>query len=123
LLHPSSNIYPGTKSTGHHTIISIPALLLSREGCLIGSSEQEDDMERGLLAPLSPNEENALRRVAHGISKPKHLRDSSVERLKMLALVEEQNGRIRLTQLGAQRCADGTTGAKRTGDKNPGATA
>jgi hypothetical protein len=59
-----------------------------------------------LLAPLSPNEENALRRVAHGISKRKHLRDSSVERLKMLALVEEQNGRIRLTELGAQRFAD-----------------
>lgn len=74
----------------------------------------EDDMERGLLAPLSPNEEKALRRVAHGISKPKHLRDSSVERLKMLALVEEQNGRIHLTQLGAQRFA---------GAKTPDATA
>jgi hypothetical protein len=63
-------------------------------------------MERGLLAPLSPNEENALRRVAHGNSKPKHLRDSSVQRLKRLGLVEEQNSRIRLTQLGAQRFAD-----------------
>jgi hypothetical protein len=64
-------------------------------------------MERGLLAPLSPNEEKALRRVAHGISKPKHLRDASVERLKLLALVEELDGRIRLTELGAQRFADG----------------
>lgn len=70
-------------------------------------------MERGLLAPLSANEENALRRVAHGISKPKHLRDSSVERLKRLALVEEQNGRIRLTALGAQRFAEATKGGKR----------
>jgi fructose 1,6-bisphosphatase len=42
-------------------------------------------MERGLLAPLSPNEESALRRVAHRISKPKHLRGASVERLKLLA--------------------------------------
>lgn len=69
--------------------------------------EQEDDMERGLIAPLSPNEEKALRRVAHGISKPKHLRDVAIARLKRLSLVEEQNGRIRLTDLGVQRFADG----------------
>jgi hypothetical protein len=56
-------------------------------------------MERGLLAPLSPNELTALRRVANGITKPKHLRSSSVERLKRLALVEESDGRIRLTAL------------------------
>jgi hypothetical protein len=61
-------------------------------------------MERGLLAPLSPNEATALRRVANGITKPKHLRSSSVERLKQLALVEESDGRIRLTALGQQRC-------------------
>lgn len=64
-------------------------------------------MERGLLAPLSPNEEKALRRVANGIAKPKHLRDSSIARLKRLSLVEEQDGRIRLTDLGAQRFASG----------------
>jgi hypothetical protein len=62
-------------------------------------------MERGLLAPLSPSEENALRRVANGISKPKHLRATSVARLKRLALVEERDGRILLTPLGVQRCA------------------
>lgn len=61
-------------------------------------------MERGLLAPLSPNEQTALRRVASGISKPKHLRPASVARLKLLALVEEREGRIRLTMLGAARC-------------------
>ena len=61
-------------------------------------------MERGLLAPLSPNEQTALRRVASGISKPKHLSAVSVARLKMLALVEEREGRIRLTELGATRC-------------------
>lgn len=63
-------------------------------------------MERGLRAPLSPNEEQALRRIAHGISRPKHLRDASITRLKRLALVEEQDGRIRLTELGVQRFAD-----------------
>ena len=61
-------------------------------------------MERGLLAPLSPNEQTALRRVANGISKPKHLRSTSLQRLKMLALVEEHEGRVRLTSLGQQRC-------------------
>ena len=61
-------------------------------------------MQRGLLAPLSPNEQTALRRVARGISKPKHSRATSVERLKQQALVEEREGRIRLTELGQQRC-------------------
>ena len=61
-------------------------------------------MERGLLAPLSPNEQTALRRVANGISKPKHLRATSVDRLKRLALVEEHEGRVQLTPLGTRRC-------------------
>lgn len=61
-------------------------------------------MQRGLLAPLSPNEQTALGRVASGITKPKDLRATSVERLKRLALVEEHEGRIRLTALGEQRC-------------------
>ncbi len=61
-------------------------------------------MERGLLAPLSPNEQTALRRVANGISKAKHLRTTSLLRLKRLALVEEREGRIKLTALGEQRC-------------------
>ena len=68
-------------------------------------------MERGLIAPLSPNEEKALRRVAHGISKPKHLREVAIVRLKRLSLVEEQDGRIRLTDLGARRFAGDKTAA------------
>jgi len=66
--------------------------------------ELEVPMKRGLLAPLSPNEQTALGRVASGITKPNDLRATSVERLKRLALVEEHDGRIRLTALGAQRC-------------------
>jgi hypothetical protein len=99
-------------SVGNLPIFIFAALFASREGCLIASSEKEVDMERGLLASLSPIEESALRRVAHGISKPKHLRGASVERLKRLALVEEQEGRIRLTPLGAQR----VLGAKRVAE-------
>ena len=74
-------------------------------------------MERGLLAPLSPNEEKALRRVAHGISKPQHLRDASIMRLKRLSLVEEQDGRIRLTDLGMQRFAGGQAAPPAAGGK------
>jgi hypothetical protein len=66
--------------------------------------ELEVSMERGLIVPLSPNEQTALRRVANGISKPKHLRAASVARLKLLALVEERDGLIWLTPLGATRC-------------------
>ena len=77
-------------------------------------------MERGLLAPLSPNEEKALRRVAHGISKPKHLRDAPIARLKQLALVEEQDGRIRLTELGVQGLP--TAGRSRPRPEPPPAT-
>jgi hypothetical protein len=78
-------------------------------------------MERGLLAPLSPNEQTALRRVANGISKAKHLRATSLQRLKHLALVEEREGRIKLTALGEQRCLadrmtpDGAASGKMTG--------
>jgi hypothetical protein len=68
-------------------------------------------MQRGLIAPLSPNEQTALRRVASGITKPKHLRATSVDRLKRLALVEEHEGRIRLTALGEQRCLADMPGA------------
>jgi hypothetical protein len=82
------------------------------------SREQEVPMERGLLAPLSPNEQTALRRVANGISKPKHLRSTSLQRLKMLALVEEHEGRIRLTALGQQRCR-----AEKPADTMPSASA
>jgi hypothetical protein len=85
---------------------------------LIVSREQEVLVERGLLAPLSPNEQTALRRVANGISKPKHLRSTSLQRLKTLALVEERDGRIRLTALGEQRCL-----AERPADAMPSATA
>ena len=71
-------------------------------------------MERGLLAPLSLHEESALRRVANGISKTKHLRAGTLARLKLLALVEEQDGRVKLTALGAKRCLDESPAAQRS---------
>jgi hypothetical protein len=60
-------------------------------------------MERGLIAPLSPHEEVTLRRIALGISKAKHLPARNVAYLLRLFLVEENHGRLRLTDIGHQR--------------------
>ena len=60
-------------------------------------------VERGLLAPLSPHEEIALRRVAHGIVDPKTLQASHILRLKSLALIKDSKGTLRVTPLGQRR--------------------
>lgn len=50
--------------------------------------------DRGLLAPLSPNEEVTRRRVAIGIATPARLSERD---LKALSLIEEHGGGLRLT--------------------------
>jgi hypothetical protein len=60
---------------------------------------------RGILAPLSPHEEITLRRVALGFGLRDHLPEQHIRRLEQLALVEEANGTLRLTELGLQRYA------------------
>lgn len=60
---------------------------------------------RGILAPLSPNEEITLRRVALGFGARQRLPEPHVERLINLELVEEVDGALRLTELGLQRYA------------------
>ena len=60
---------------------------------------------RGILAPLSPNEEITLRREALGFGRRDHLPLQHIQRLVQLALVEEANGALRLTELGLQRYA------------------
>jgi hypothetical protein len=60
---------------------------------------------RGILAPLSPHEEITLRRVALGFGRRDHLPDQHIRRLEQLALIEEANGVLRLTELGLQRYA------------------
>ena len=61
---------------------------------------------RGILAPLSPNEEITLRRVALGFGAPERLAPRHVQRLQQLALIEASDGGLRLTELGLQRYAD-----------------
>jgi hypothetical protein len=60
-------------------------------------------MSRSLDAPLSPNEEVTLRRVALGISPMKDLAPRDLMRLKSLSLVEVDAGVARLTDFGRQR--------------------
>ena len=60
-------------------------------------------MTRSLNAPLSPNEEITLRRVALGMSNPDHLSKRDIERLVHLMLVVVMRGRPELTPLGRQR--------------------
>jgi hypothetical protein len=110
-LHGRGNYFPRPGFSKHsqtlcasrHSLFILIFLQRRRQRALMSPREQEVPMERGLLAPLSPNEQTALRRVANGISQPNHLRSTSVERLKRLALVEETEGRIQLTELGQQR--------------------
>ena len=60
---------------------------------------------RGITAPLSPHEEITLRRVALGFGAPARLEARHVQRLVQLALIEEADGGMRLTELGLQRYA------------------
>jgi len=58
---------------------------------------------KGMLAPLSPHEETALRKIAVGSDDP--LDPAHVRRLHQLGLVENDGGTWRLTALGARRHA------------------
>ena len=62
-------------------------------------------MDRGLIAPLSPNEEVTLRRVAYGGVVAKTLQPSHLTRLKRLALIEHRDGTLRITAMGQRRLA------------------
>ena len=60
-------------------------------------------MERGTLAPLSPNEAGTLRRIATAASPRAMLRARDVERLLKLLLVRDIDGRLDLTVIGRER--------------------
>jgi hypothetical protein len=58
---------------------------------------------RGLLAPLSPNEELTLRRVASGSFDGLELGQRDVGRLQQLGLIEIEDHTLHLTRLGQER--------------------
>jgi hypothetical protein len=65
-------------------------------------------MERGLLVELSPHEGTALQRIAQGMVDTSDLQGHHIVRLKALALIEETEQGVRLTELGVWNsdCAD-----------------
>ncbi|SEP24123.1 hypothetical protein SAMN02990966_04630 [Rhodospirillales bacterium URHD0017] len=69
-------------------------------------------MERGLLAPLSPNEELALRRISPGSTV---VPDVYCKRLVTLALIEQDLVGMRLTELGKKRLVGLSEGKKHKG--------
>lgn len=60
-------------------------------------------MLRGQAAPLSPNEEVTLRRIALGVVPPSELRPRAVARLEALALVKREGDKLVLTSVGKSR--------------------
>jgi hypothetical protein len=60
-------------------------------------------MERGLLAPLSPNEERTLRHVATGQWRLALLAERHIRRLAQLDLIHGVDGEVRLTEIGRKR--------------------
>jgi hypothetical protein len=60
-------------------------------------------MTRERLAPLSPNEETTLRRVALGVTKAATLSKADLARLKTFGLVEDAGGELALTSAGRER--------------------
>jgi hypothetical protein len=60
-------------------------------------------MERGLRAPFSPHEGATFRRIALGISEAKLFPARDVAYLIRLRLVDDKEGRLKLTALGRER--------------------
>jgi hypothetical protein len=62
-------------------------------------------MKKGLLAPLSPNEELALRRIAHGIAGLREINRLEIKRLAALNLIASDGITVSMTALGQERLA------------------
>jgi hypothetical protein len=60
-------------------------------------------MDRGLRVPLSPREETALKRVTQGGLQHHDLARECRRRLKRLALIQEIDGKLALTEIGRAR--------------------
>jgi hypothetical protein len=60
-------------------------------------------MNRGLLAPLSPNEELALRRIAYGNARLRDTDRREVKHLMALNLIVSDEITVSITKLGLER--------------------
>jgi len=78
-------------------------------------------MERGLKAPFSPHEEATFRRIALGLCEANLLPARDVAYLIRLRLVEEKEGRLRVTALGCKRYQGLPNDAAMVSDKDEAA--
>ncbi len=62
-------------------------------------------MKRSVIIPLSRQEEETIRLISQGIGTPKHLRSHDIDQLSKLRLIEHQDGKVTLSELGQVRVA------------------
>jgi RNase P/RNase MRP subunit POP5 len=57
-------------------------------------------MKHSVIIPLSRQEEDTLRLIAHGISSTRHLRPDDLDQLAKLRLIDRLGGKVALSELG-----------------------
>jgi len=62
-------------------------------------------MKHSVIIPLSRQEEDTLRLIAHGISNTRHLRPDDLDQLARLQLIDRLAGKVTLSELGQARLA------------------
>jgi RNase P/RNase MRP subunit POP5 len=62
-------------------------------------------MKHSVIIPLSRQEEDTLRLIAHGISSTRHLMPDDLDQLAKLRLVDRLDGKVTLSELGQVRLA------------------
>ena len=62
-------------------------------------------MKHSVIIPLSRQEEDTLRLIAHGMSSTRHLRPEDLDQLTKLRLIDRRGGKVALSELGQVRLA------------------
>ena len=62
-------------------------------------------MKHSVIIPLSRQEEDTLRLIAHGISSIRHLPSDDLDQLVRLRLIDRLAGKVVLSELGQARLA------------------
>ena len=62
-------------------------------------------MKHSVIIPLSQQEEDTLRLIAHGISSARHLSADDLDQLAKLRLIDRLAGKVMLSELGQLRLA------------------
>jgi hypothetical protein len=62
-------------------------------------------MKHSVIIPLSRQEEDTMRLIAHGISSTRHLRLDDLDQLAQLRLIDRHGAKVALSELGQVRLA------------------